>query len=364
MRIAILTQPLGANYGGILQAYALQNILKNLGHTSTIIERKYLQDINYLRIFFELPKRLFTKYILKKREYIFSEHKNNQHQIGRRKHTNSFIKKYIQHKFILDYNSIDLNRFEAFIVGSDQVWRPLYNWGFIDKMFLSFITKESNIKRLSYAASFGTKEWEYTDEQTATCTELLSRFDAVSVRETDGVELCKEYLKRDDAVCVLDPTLLLNRNDYENLCTDVPVIEKNALCAYILDLNDKIKQKLETIANEKGLNLKIVSADNNCTLTVPEWIAMFRDAKYIITDSFHGTVFSIIFNKEFYSIANIERGGSRFTSLLSQFDLMSRLHASINEISIVENTINWDSVNEKRDVLKQYSINFLISSLI
>ena len=164
-------------------------------------------------------------------------------------------------------------------------------------------------------------------------------------------------------MCVLDPTLLLDRGEYENLCTDIPAIDYNTLCAYILDLNDGIKQRLKIIANEKGLKLKIVSADNNCSLTVPEWIAMFRDAKYIITDSFHGTVFSIIFNKEFHSIANIGRGGSRFTSLLSQFNLMSHLHASIDEISLIDNSIKWDSVNAKRDDLKQYSINFLTSNL-
>lgn len=363
MKIAILTQPLSANYGGILQAYALQNTLKKLGHTPTIIEQQYLQQIKYFKIFCELPKRLFTKYILKKRKYIFSEHKNNQHQIKRRKHTSPFIKEYIQNEFVSNYNSIDLNRFDAFIVGSDQVWRPKYNWGFIDKMFLSFIPKESNIKQLAYAASFGIKEWEYTDEQTTTCSELLSRFDAVSVRETDGIKVCKKYLKRDDAVCVLDPTLLLDKVEYEKICKDIPHIEANTLCAYILDLDDEIRSKLETIANEKSLKLKIVSADNNCTLTVPKWIAMFRDAKCIITDSFHGTVFSIIFNKEFYSITNIERGGSRFTSLLSQFDLMSRLYTSINVVSLFDDSINWDSVNAKRDVLKQYSINFLTSNL-
>ena len=364
MRIAILTQPLKANYGGILQAYALQNTLNKLGHASTIIEQQYIQEINYLRIFFELPKRLFTKYILKKRKYIFSERANNIKQIEIRKYTNSFISEYIINKFITNYNQIDLTQFDAFIVGSDQVWRPLYNWGEIEKMFLSFIPKEKKIKRISYAASFGNNEWEFTDEQTETCKELLSRFDAVSVREIDGIELCRKYLKREDAVWVLDPTLLLDRNDYENLCKNVPCLEENTLCAYILDLNNDIVLKLKTIADKKRLKLKIVSADNNCTLSVPEWVAMFRDAKCIITDSFHGTVFSIIFNKEFYSITNIERGGSRFTSLLSLFGLINRLNNSINEISLVEDTINWDSVNAKRDALKLYSINFLTSSLI
>ena len=230
-------------------------------------------------------------------------------------------------------------------------------------MFLSFIPKEKKIKRISYAASFGNNEWEFTDEQTETCKELLSRFDAVSVREIDGIELCRKYLKREDAVWVLDPTLLLDRNDYENLCKNVPCLEENTLCAYILDLNNDIVLKLKTIADKKRLKLKIVSADNNCTLSVPEWVAMFRDAKCIITDSFHGTVFSIIFNKEFYSITNIERGGSRFTSLLSLFGLINRLNNSINEISSNNTKINWALVNQKLHQLRKYSIKFLTSTL-
>lgn len=362
MRIAILTQPLKANYGGILQAYALQNTLNKLGHASTIIEQQYIQEINYLRIFFELPKRFFTKYILKKRKYIFSERANNRRQIEIRKYTNSFISEYIINKFITNYNQIDLTQFDAFIVGSDQVWRPEYNED-IYRMFLSFIPYNYNIKKTAYAASYGTNQWEYTPEQTTTCKELISRFDAVSVREIDGIELCRKYLKREDAVCVLDPTLLLEREEYEELCREIPKIEEDILCAYILDLNDDIEHKLKTIADKKGLKLKIVSADSNSTLTVTEWIAMFRDAKCIVTDSFHGTVFSIIFNKDFYSIANTERGNSRFTSLLSQFDLMSHLYTTINGISLNDNTINWDSVNAKRNILKQYSINFLTSTL-
>lgn len=363
MKIAILTQPLCANYGGILQAYALQYTLNEMGHNSIIIEQEYLQPINNLNLLLSIPKRIFSKYILKRRKYIFSEHQNNKHQIERRKYTTSFISKYIQNSYTKDYNSIDLNQFDAFIVGSDQVWRPLYNWGNIDKMFLSFIPKECNLKRISYAASFGTSEWEFTPEQTSICTELLSRFNAVSVREIDGIKLCKENLKRNDVVCVLDPTLLQNKAVYENLCKDVSAIDDNTLFAYILDLNEDIKQKLEIVAKEKGLSLKIVSADNHCTLTVPEWIAMFRDAKCIVTDSFHGTVFSIIFNKEFYCITNKERGGSRFTSLLSQFGLMSRLYSSIAEIHLNNDVINWTLVNETRNMLVQHSIKFINSNI-
>lgn len=363
MRIAILTQPLGHNYGGILQNYAITQVLIGLGHTPTTIEKDYHQHISIIRLIIEFPKRFFTKYILKKREYILSERANNIYQQKRRKLTLPFIREYINNTFITDYNSINVSLYDAFIVGSDQVWRPLYNWGEIEKMFLSFIPKEKKIKRISYAASFGTDEWEYTPEETTKCSELLSRFDAVSVREIDGIDLCKEYFKREDAVCVLDPTLLLDRNDYENLCKNVPRLEENTLCAYILDLNNDIEFKLKTIADKKRLKLKIVSADNNCTLSVPEWIAMFRDAKCIITDSFHGTVFSIIFNKEFYSITNIERGGCRFTSLLSQFGLMHHLNNSIEDITLNDTIIDWSLVNKKRNLLQQFSTNYLISTL-
>lgn len=362
MRIAILTQPLGHNYGGVLQAYALQYTLKRMGHDPIIVEQEYLQQINIFKLFLELPKRLLTKYIIKKRKYIFSEHKNNLFQIKRRKLTKPFIDENIQQEFVTNYNSIDLSQFEAFIVGSDQVWRPEYNED-IYRMFLSFIPYNYNIKRIAYAASFGTKEWVYTHEQTKKCSELLSRFDTVSVREIDGIDLCKEYFKREDAVCVLDPTLLLDRNDYEHICKNIPCLEGNTLCAYILDLNNDIEFKLKTIADKKRLKLKIVSADNNCTLSIPEWITMFRDAKCIITDSFHGTVFSIIFNKEFYSITNIERGGSRFTSLLSLFGLINRLNNSINEISSNNTKINWALVNQKLHQLRKYSIKFLTSTL-
>ena len=362
MKIAILTQPLRANYGGVLQNYALQQILIKLGHEPITLAKNPILYISHFRLILELPKRLFTKYILRKRKYIFSEQKKNKLVENESRILYPFIKKHINRVFVNSYENIDYKQFDGFIVGSDQVWRPLYNWNVLDKMFLSFIPKSCNIKQIAYAASFGTSEWEYNEEQTKNCTELINRFDAVSTREIDGVNLCSKYLGYNNAVYVLDPTLLLNNEKYLTLCNDIPTYDDNLLFAYILDINSETISKLNDIANANGLTLKLVSAHDDCTLSVEEWLAMFRDAKIVITDSFHGTVFSIIFNKEFYTIANKSRGGSRFASLLSQLSLTYRMFVSISDITINKD-IDWNIINSKISQLKDFSINFLKTNL-
>lgn len=109
---------------------------------------------------------------------------------------------------------------DAYVVGSDQVWRPAFNLGpRLGNMFLDFAGDD--VKKISYAASFGCKEWEYTEEQERMCGKLAKRFDAISVREASGVDLCKEHFGV-DATLVLDPTLLLNKEDYGKVCHDVP----------------------------------------------------------------------------------------------------------------------------------------------
>ena len=362
MEIAILTQPLRANYGGVLQNFALQQVLIKLGHIPITLEKDPVLRISKLKLFFNFPKRLFTKYILKKRKYILYEKHHNNYIKQISSLLKPFISKYINRKFVKSLDTIDYNRYDAFIVGSDQIWRPLYNWGMLYNMFLLFIPKDTKIKRIAYAASFGATEWEYNEEQTKNCTELINRFDAVSTREIDGVNLCSKYLGYSNAVSVLDPTLLLKKEDYLILCKDIPIYDENLLFAYILDTNSETISKLNDIANANGLTLKLVSAHNDCTLSMEEWLAMFRDAKMVITDSFHGTVFSIIFNKEFYSIANKSRGGSRFISLLSQLSLIDRLFKSVSDITI-NNDIDWNIIDNKISQLQDFSINFLKTNL-
>jgi hypothetical protein len=207
---------------------------------------------------------------------------------------------------------------ECVLVGSDQVWRPIYNYHTIKDRFLGFCANQG-VKRIAYSASFGVDNWEYTPKQTRVCSKLAKKFDAISVREESGVKLCKDHLGV-DATWVLDPTLLLTKEDYLPICEEVPICNEKYLAVYVLDENEKVAATYEKEASARNLVVKKFHADSKSTLTVPEWLAMFRDASYVVTDSFHGTVFSIIFGKEFKCIYNKDRGAARFESLMNLYN--------------------------------------------
>ena len=315
-KISIITQHLLNNYGGLLQNFALQQLLRKMGYEVKTID--YLRTINFTpfyRYLFLWIKNLFLIFIPGKHPK-FARY---SHKGIRSKWADEFISKWIEitPKCFKYKDSMLGNDTNIIIIGSDQVWRPKYNYR-IEDMFLKFAEKMP-IKRIAYAASFGVDDWEYSPKQTKTCSVLAKKFDAISVREESGVKLCKEHLGV-DATWVLDPTLLLNKEDYCEVCKDIPVVREKILVAYVLDNNKDIRLLCESIAAERGLTLKFFGAGADTNLTVPEWLAMFRDASYVVTDSFHGTVFSIIFGKDFKCLYNKSRGSARFDSLLKLYE--------------------------------------------
>lgn len=345
MRIGIITQPLTHNYGGILQNYALQQVLCTLGHRSITIDylpRKHygerFKHILWSIIHFRRPN---TWWLPTPRQDIVKpfihDHIETTYKV--RKYRTSTIKLY---------------RFKALIAGSDQIWRPMYNKALYD-MYFDF-SNSIHIKRIVYGASFGTDKWEYSEQQTEICQTLIRQADEVSVREKSGIELCRKHLKI-DAQCVLDPTLLLEAYDYERLCVKIPRHAQPFIAVYLLD-NNQILDRIGEISKSIDLPIHLFSAEEAMTLTVEEWVAMFRDAKYVITDSFHGTVFSIIFNKPFITIGNEFRGMDRFHSLLEQFGLEQRLSPTIS-IEILCRSIPWDDVNRRKQAMQNESVRFL-----
>ena len=314
MKIAILTQPLLNNYGGLMQNYALQKIIINLGFDVTTVD--FIRVVRAPLIIYLMSwlKTIFYFFFLrKKRKFASISSFGHRH-----KWSNDFVETYIiKTKKIKKLSASILNDFDCMIVGSDQVWRPRYVYN-IKEYFFNF-AKELHFKRIAYAASFGVDWWEYTPKQTKVCSKLAKMFDAISVREQSGVELCKEKLGV-DATWVLDPTLLLKKEDYLPICNDIPFCAEKYLAVYVLDENELVKSTYEDLAAVRGLIIKKFHADSKSTLTVPEWLAMFRDASYVVTDSFHGTVFSIIFGKEFKCLYNKSRGSARFDSLLKLYE--------------------------------------------
>ena len=357
MKIGILTLPLHTNYGGILQAYALQTVLERMGHEVCLIEKR--------RVPLKLPlwkaPLSYGKRIIKNLTGhpfpIFYEQKINRERPIVRQNTDKFINKYIKRRIVNDYSDIKETDFDAIVVGSDQIWRPKY-FHDIEHAFLDF-TEGWNIRRIAYAASFGTDEWEYTPEQTERCRELIKNFDAVSVRESSGVDLCRKCLDV-DAVHVLDPTMLLTKEDYIQLFENAKTPQSNGtLLCYILDETQVTTDLINKIAKAKNLvPFKVNSKVENKTAPlkdrvqppVEQWLRGFFDAEFIITDSFHACIFSILFNKQFVVIGNIDRGLSRIKSLLSIFSLENQLITACKSLEI--SLINYNKENEKLTQLR------------
>lgn len=376
MKIGILTQPLHNNYGGLLQNYALQQVLKGMGHEVETVDWEPSSAVT-IKTWLWRKKETLLSIVLKDRERPRYTLTDKEKEIISR-NTHRFIERYISTclstaKNEEDFRSIDsTSKYQAYVVGSDQVWRPNYN-SFQTAMFLDFVERK-DVKRIAYAASFGVSAWEFTQQMTEECARLAKRFDLITVREKSGVALCHEHLGV-EAIHVLDPTMLLNREDYEK----VVMAEKEpkstgTLFHYILDPSDEKNALINRLAEEQGLQpftiMPKCQAENrtkwdvkhrieDCIFpTVTSWLRGFMDAEMVVVDSFHGAVFSIIFNKPFWLIANAERGNARFESLLGLFGLEDRMIGSGYTIDL-NKEIDWEGVNKVRHNEKERCIALL-----
>jgi hypothetical protein len=378
MKIGVLTMPLYNNYGGNLQAYALMTYLKKLGHEPILINVQ-LRKKAKAQLPIIIIKRLILKYLLFRKDinWIVPEwvYKKKIDFIEQKIH--HFIQNHINPKTHPIYNEKEFKKYtklncDAYIVGSDQVWRPSM-FQYIEHAFFDFVDVE-NIPLLSYAASFGVDTWEFSLEETEKYKYQLKKFKAVSVREDSGISLCLKYFQR-DSIRVLDPTLLLAKEDYINLATSENEISTSRdLLYYILDC-DEDKNELIKKTSERfnyipfSINVKTTertaSINDRIYPSVTSWLQGFIDTKYVITDSFHGCVFSIIFNKPFIVYANKYRGMARFNSLLSIFGLESRLITSLKDFNdeIFSSSIDWKRINTILEKEKSISHNYLITAL-
>ena len=384
MKILILTQPLHTNYGGLLQAYALQQILKGMGHDVVTDRLGVVQKLPLWNRALRFLYHATQFYILKNYRYypyrylFFSFNKESKAKRSIAINVERFVNIHIDTIDLFTRSNENVintvRQFDAIVVGSDQVWRATMSD--IPTYFLSF-TKAINVKRIAYAASFGTDDLnEYSKMDMKIASESIRLFDAISVREESGVHLCRDYFKI-DAVHVLDPTMLLSKDDYLKLIEgEDSSCSTDMLLTYILD---RVQEKNEII-NKIGNVLHLTSYENGpvkyfsniiennvseCIFpSVSRWLAGFRDAQFVVTDSFHGTVFSIIFNKPFVAILNSERGASRFISLLSILGLENRLISTGGEVSEEHlRPIDYTEVNRILDDWKRQSINYITTYL-
>ena len=366
MQIGILTQPLANNYGGILQNWALQQALKQMGHVPITINIPY----PYISEKYDLARscwRLFKR--LKGDKSVIFINADRQHNFLNTPCNN--MREFVSHNMNVlhlpckvDSSFCDKHpEIKAFIVGSDQVWRKAFS-PFLPNYFLDF-TESFDVRRIAYGVSFGRKEMDVNQDELPVYSELASRFDAISVREEDGKEICNRQLNS-SASLVVDPTLLIYPSDYFDLIDDVECHAKSSRYAavYVLDRNKQKEKDISIFCNKNGLTPKYIGHPSSKGFqSVGSWLSEIANSQYVITDSYHGTIFSIIFRKPFTSISNPSRGASRFTTLLTALGLENRLINAGERFIPLSETINYTDVSEIISDRKSESIAFLKKSL-
>ena len=366
MRIGIITLHRAENYGSVLQAYALQKKLEDLGceavtldyHPERYTNKGKMRRLKDKSTRFNNPLFLLAAQILIYPSYI---RKNRVFE--------NFISKYlkISEQSFSDNDEAKKMEFnmDAYCTGSDQVWNSHWNEGVEKALFLDFVPKGKLL--FSYAASIGLDS--IPKEEIELTKNLLGKYESISLREDTGVKIV-EGLGRNDAIQVLDPTLLLNMYEWDNTLGIGEV--KSKYQHYVVTYNLHHDKTIDNyaIALAKKYSLKVYNISYNwhdvvrkgqltwCP-SVEDFVSLIKHADYVIADSFHATAFSIIYKKKFVSIIP-EIASARLSSLLKITGLEDRLmNSGSNDLSVIERDIDYGRVNERINREKKKSMDFL-----
>lgn len=342
--VAILGMWMGTNYGGLLTAYALYRAVRELGYSSVLLDHQY--------------------------SYPYNDHSNVFWQFIHREHPVTAPVPTLRSL------KATVNGIRTLLVGSDQVWNPFC--GYQHYYYLDFAAPEH--RKVAYAASFGNSLHMYQGEYMARAKAYLQRFDAISVRERQGVEMLRDHFGVPEAKHALDPVFLRDAAWWNGLADKGEiVVGERYLLAYILNSTPEKQAAIAKAARERGIGkviyifdgarkqpldkqpgLEITSFNG---IDVYSWLKVIRDADLVVTDSFHGTCFSIIFKKQVFAIGNSTRGMDRFTSLAEQFGLQDRLVPEDNISFSAGNEINYAEVQKTLEHLRADSLGWLSTQL-
>ena len=366
-KVGIITQHRVVNYGSMLQTYALQEKIEELGYKCEVIDY-YPERFTPVGML----KRIKTKSIKLEKSLALRT-------IARMVIIPSY---FIRFKMFFDFlkKRINLSRktfhtleelqsynfkYDIFCTGSDQVW----NYGWNEKIeypyFLSFAPDKS--PKISYASSFG--KATLLDCEIDETKKLLSRYNHISVRELSGVDIINK-LGIEGSTNVLDPTLLLTGNEWRKIASGKYKKDKYIL-VYNLNRNKKIDNYAKTLAKKTGLKVRYISYQIHefykngkmfCNSKVEDFLSLIDNAQYVITDSFHATAFSLIFNKEFV-IVYPGKYSTRLQSILEILGLTNRVAKDENDMSVIENIINYETVNAILNEERSRSIEWLRKAL-
>lgn len=345
------------NYGAVLQAGALQYVLAELGCDSVNIDLKHKKTFKskLKKLFFNIIKGFPVNKAFPYGDEIFEAYRSQWIK------TTPAI-----------FESSQLNaigeQFDSVIVGSDQVWRLSYTRPFHAHYFFDFCT---SAKKVAYAASFGTDEWEGNEAETKTISSLINEFSAISVREKNGVKICKESFNA-TATHVLDPTFLAGRPYFDKVI-ETESFERTGqadVVYYKLDTDSEFNDVLNRFAVANSLSKQDLFFNYGKKYkhynSVPAWLRKIRDSKLVITDSFHCICLAIMYEKDFVYYPSKNRGMSRIRSLLGELNLEDRIVYNAIELNNLLNQRTSIIYEIPNTVLKQRiseSLEFLKSAI-
>lgn len=365
-KVGIINFACADNFGAVLQAYALEKIIRDHGFDSETINFKPKYIMGQYNSFNNIDvaiKSLRLHSVLKK---IFLGFKNMKKEKKRRNCFRDFREKNMVLSKKEFYTPSDLLNdnldYDFFITGSDQVWNPIFKKNIGNSFFLDFAPE--NKPKIAYAASIA----ENVDKSMSNEYKvLIGRFDHISLREISSVPFVRSLINKEVKV-TLDPTLLLEKDDWQYVLKE-PLLDDKFILVYDLEYSEDLVYIANEFANRLGY--KIVSYSKKLNFKngsrsfkyegPSELLGYINNAELVLTNSFHGTVFSVIFQKQFYTIPHTTRG-SRMIDFLNTLNLSDRIIQS-RAIPGVEFSINYNSVNEKLDVLKKDSLEFLLNGL-
>lgn len=360
-KVGILTFHCSDNYGAMLQAYALKTYLRRNNYQADLIRYEPISLLgkHWLFPYTKQKTPIHTAYWsfkgfvknLKKGNNFFEQRKNMQ--AFREKYIYDSDKKVSKSQLEdLDYNTL--------IVGSDQIWSPSITHG-LDSAYFGAFTAYTHKNVISYAASMGGKSLPAKYDKDM--KEMLKNLNNISVREKEAIEYLKQFTDK-EITEVLDPVFLLRKEDWQVI--ETKPAETDYILIYETFPNKDLEDKAKELAKKEGLKVirinPVEEANDpeiieNYTSGPSEFIGYINNAKYVFTNSFHATAFSIILEKQFV-VFLLENIGLRLKNVLENFDLLDRI-----DYDNLHKEINWEQVDEKYKLLSKESKNFLLKNI-
>lgn len=350
MRVGILTFPNSPSFGATLQMHALYRALQNLGCEVEIV--------NYRNTF--MSKKKHIRKTGRMKDYI-----NSVFDIPRKIRFRDFERQlsFFPKRILGEKDDLKqiADRYDYLICGSDQVWNPKVTGEDLN-YFFSFC--EEDAKKISYAASFGVNE--LSGDYALRVKEQLEKFHCISVREEQGVRIVSSLLHEECAL-VLDPTMLISSDEWRS-CEQKPAgLPSRYIAKFIFNYRGDVEDEIRTLEKQTGLPVltvggtllsKLKGGNFTGSIGPREWLYILDHADYVVTDSFHGAAFSILFHKNLL-VSLASATNSRLKTLLHTFDLDNRIIGGVS----VNDRIDYEHVQAIMNKNKVHSLDFLKKAL-